>query len=197
MAASSSSGGKFRCAGTPVPEDNYPQGYEMKFIFWTLYRDIARARQYEDIVLSFLTQFMYLRNDYRRQLAGNGAVRCRHRKHPIHWRDERLGDTFDAGNIIYEFALVSMWPKMERLKYSRNTLGNIAEGFMAVGMNSQNRAAQSLCRIIEKVAGNMYLVCYEYDIYSLAELDAKYIAEVENDPNGWPQHWEKHCGQSS
>ena len=86
---------------------------------------------------------------------------------------------------------------MERLGYNENTLGNIAEGLMAVGMNSQNRAAQSLCRIIEKVAGNMYLVCYEYNIYSLADLDAKYIAEVENDPNGWPQHWEKHCGQSS
>ena len=169
----------------------------MKYIMWRLFKDIELARQYEDIVLSFLTQFMYLRNDYRRQLAAYGAVRCRHRKHPIHYRDERLGDTFDAGNIIYEFALFSMWPKLKRLGYNRNTLGNIAEGLMAVGMNSQNRAAQSLCRIIEKVAGNMYLVCYEYDIYSLAELDAKYIAEVENDPNGWPQHWEKHYGQSS
>ena len=144
MAASSSSGGKFSCAGTPVTEDNYPQGYELKLTFWTLYSHIARARQYEDIVLSFLTQFMYLRNDYRRQLAAYGAVRCRHRKHPIHYRDERLGDTFDAGNIIYEFASFSMWPKLKGLGYNRNILGNIVEGLMAVGMNSTCRAAQSI-----------------------------------------------------
>ena len=37
----------------------------------------------------------------------------------------------------------------------------------------------------------MYLVCYEYNCYSLADVDRAYTAMVNEDSNGWLQYWEE------
>ena len=143
---------------------------------------VARSRPYEDIVMQFITQYMVqLPKKVRLDLARNGAVRCHSPEHPVHYTCERLGNTFDPGNYVYEMTLLAMFPGIERFGYCRNTLGNICEGILYVGMNSSNRAAQSLARMIEAVAGGIYIICCRYDLYSLEELDDPYQAVIAQD----------------
>ena len=117
----------------------------------------------------------------RHELSWYGAVRRFRRKHPIHDTDENIGNCFDATNRVYETALFAMWPDLQQWGYNTNTLGNIAEGLMAIGMYSRTPAARSLGRIIERISGSLYVVCCEYNCYSLADVDRAYTAMVKED----------------
>ena len=135
---------------------------------------VERARPFEPIIMQFISQWMSLRERYRRELAANGAVRCHFPGHPIHYVCPVLGNTFDAGNRIYELTLKTICPSIVHCGYNRNSLGNICEAFLATGMRSSSPSARSLAMIIERTAGAMYTVCYAYNLYTLEDIDAKY-----------------------
>ena len=149
-----------------------------------------RARQYEDMMMQCITQYMTLPASYRKELSREGAVRCHHADDPVHliiiYSCPELGNTFDPGNAIYELTLFSMWPSTKKLPYNRNKLGDICEGLLAIGLRKSvpsGPAARSLARIIEMVAGGLYSICYRFCLFSLEALDRKYKEIVDQRPD--------------
>ena len=75
--------------------------------------------------------------------------------------------TLDSG-CIYALALQMMFPSLKGFGYNDCTLGDICEGFLALGLRNQpsrHPAAASLARMIEVVAGDLYVLCYRFNLY--------------------------------
>ena len=138
-------------------------------MFYGLGRNIQNAQKFDRTAVMFIQKYMAQLSKYdRKTIAYDGAIRAYHDDHPCHYMSSVLGPTFHPGNRIYALALQMMFPSLKDLGYNDCTLGEICKGFLALGLRkhpSRHPAALSLARMIEAVAGDLYVLCCRFNLY--------------------------------
>ena len=140
-------------------------------LFSRLTRRVLQYRQAEDWLRGFVQEWMSQPHWYRKTLSYEGAIRCWHSEHQPCGFDKALGEYFDPGNRVYACALTTLCPSVKEFGYNDETMGDICEGLLAVGMQSQDECARNLAVAIEEVAGSISVLLSHCDGHTLEALN--------------------------
>ena len=112
-------------------------------LFRRLTRRVHQYSQAEDWLIGFVQEWMSQSKGYRKNLSYEGAIRCWHSEHQPCGFDRTLGEYFDPGNRVYACALTALCPSVKELGYNDETMGDICEAWLAVGMQSQDECSRN------------------------------------------------------
>ena len=155
-------------------------------LFFRLRRNIQSAQELDRTAVMFIQEYMGQLSRYERKtISYDGAIRAYLDEHPCHYICSVLGRTFDPGNRIYALALQMMFPSLKGFGYNDETLGDICEGFLALWLGNQpsshRAAAASLAPMIEEVVGDLYVLCYRFNLYREEDINNQWVLVLEEE----------------